>query len=74
MNDKWIRGKIKLIHDFCKARNAADASKVDANANVTVKDIAVVEAELYKRETIELNRTMVCAKLSEMFGSEHKSV
>lgn len=65
-----LTSKIKFMHDFMEARNAADASQVDSNANVTVKDIAVLEAELYKKETIELNRALVCEELEKQFDKE----
>lgn len=51
-----------------KADNAADGSIVDANANVTQKTIATLEAELYKPNMIRVNRARVCKKLQEMFN------
>lgn len=64
----FIEGKLQFMQDFCSARNAADGSQMDANANVTSKDITVLEAELYKKETIALNRKLVQDKIKEMFG------
>lgn len=52
------------------AQNPASGSKVDANANVTVKSLAVMEAELFKPEFIMLNRAIITNKIYEMFGNE----
>ncbi|GAA6391501.1 anaerobic ribonucleoside-triphosphate reductase [Megasphaera massiliensis] len=62
--------KLKFIEDYKKASNAATASKVDANSNVTQKTIAGLEAELFKPDTIQINRALVCEKLTEMFGED----
>ena len=50
--------------------NAATASKVDANSNVTQKTIAGLEAELFKPDTIQINRKLVKDKLTQMFGED----
>lgn len=63
-----IQNKINFIHNFKQAQNAADGSKVDANANVSSKDIAVLEAELFKPDMIQINRALVTKKLEEMYG------
>ena len=52
------------------ASNASSASKVDANSNVTQKTIAGLEAELFKPDTIQINRALVTNKLREMFGDK----
>lgn len=70
LTDEQIDSKVAFIDNFIQAQNAADGSLVDANANVTVKDIATLENELYKFETIQLNRAMVCHELETLFGKE----
>lgn len=65
-----IDKKIDFIHKFIGASNAATGSEVDSNANVTVKSLAVMEAELFKREFIDVNRAMVMNKLRTMFGED----
>ena len=50
------------------ASNAATGSAVDANSNVTNKDIAVLESELYKDFTIQINRHMVMDKMLKLYG------
>ncbi len=50
--------------------NAADASKVDANANVTTKNVATLESEINKDINIQINRMMIRRKIQELFGVE----
>lgn len=64
---KMIEDKLAFIENYIKAPNAADGSLVDANANVTHKDIATLESELYKPETIKLNRAIVYREIERMF-------
>lgn len=66
----FVSKKIDFIHKFIDAANPATGSEVDSNANVTVKSIAVMEAELFKREFIDVNRAMVMQKLEAMYGSD----
>ena len=65
-----IQEKLDFIKRFRRAGNAADGSKVDANANVTNKDIAVLEAELFKSNMIQINRSLVMERLQEMYGKQ----
>lgn len=68
--DEQVADREKFIHDYAHATNASSGSEVDANANVTHKTLATLEAELYKPYTIQLNRARVSRKLKEMFGEE----
>lgn len=70
LSPEQLASKVAFIENYIKAQNAADGSLVDANANVTQKDIATMENELYKYETIQLNRAIVCAELERTFGKE----
>ena len=65
-----LKEKIKYIHDYMMSSNAATASKVDANSNVTQKTIAGLEAELFKPDTIQINRKLIKDKLTQMFGED----
>lgn len=65
-----LKEKIKYIHDYMVSPNAATASKVDANSNVTQKTIAGLEAELFKPDTIQINRKLIKDKLTQMFGGD----
>ena len=59
--------KLSFIEEYKNASNAASASKYDANANVTSKNICTLSGEVYKRDTIELNRFLMYNKISEVF-------
>lgn len=65
-----LKEKIKYIHDYMVSPNAATASKVDANSNVTQKTIAGLEAELFKPDIIQINRKLIKDKLTRMFGED----
>ena len=69
LDEVQLDDKRQFINDFIGASTAADGSKVDANANVTVKDIAVLESELWKDCTIQVNRAMVEERMGQMYGS-----
>ena len=60
--------KIKFINNYISALTPADGSKFDSNANVTQKTVATLEAELFKEETIKINRKRLYDKMVQMFG------
>ena len=70
LSEQQLNNKKAFINDYFSAKNAADGSKLDANANVTHKNIATLEAELLKDCFIQINRTLVKDKISEIFSSE----
>lgn len=70
LTDKQVDQKINFIDNYINSSNAADGSKVDANANVTSKNIATMEAELNKDINIQVNRALVSRKIEELFGQE----
>lgn len=63
-----ISKKMSFIDHYLNSDNAADGSKVDANANVTSKNIATMEAELNKDINIQVNRALVQRKIASLFG------
>ncbi len=65
-----INDKIAFIQNYIKAENAASGSTMDANANVSSKNIATMEAELNKDINVQVNRTLVYNKICELFGAE----
>lgn len=67
---KLLSDKTLFIEDFIKAINPASGSKVDSNANVTNKTLAVLESELWKPEFIQVNRAIVYNRLVDMYGEE----
>lgn len=70
LTEKQVTKKINFIDDYINSSNAADGSKVDANANVTSKNIATMEAELNKDINIQVNRALVRRKIASLYGEE----
>lgn len=68
LNPSQLVGKLAFIDDYIHAQNAADGSKMDANANVTQKNIATMENELMKDFFVQINRAKVSGKIAELFG------
>lgn len=62
-----LRGKLNFIDQYMYAKNAADGSKMDANANVTQKNLATMEQELMKDFFVQVNRAKVSGKIAEIF-------
>ncbi|WP_347924258.1 anaerobic ribonucleoside-triphosphate reductase [Pontimicrobium sp. SW4] len=70
LTETQVNNKINFIDQYINSSNAADGSKVDANANVTSKNIATMEAELNKDINIQVNRALVKRKIEVLFGKE----
>ncbi len=70
LHPEQLHGKLRFMDDYIAAANAADGSKMDANANVTHKNIATMENELMKDFLVQVNRAQVSRKISELFGAE----
>ena len=70
IGSEFIKKKANFIKEYIGSANAATASKFDANANVTSKNIATLSNELYKDVTIALNRSIVSDKIAELFGEK----
>jgi ribonucleoside-triphosphate reductase len=70
LTNEQVNKKINFIDQYISSSNAADGSKVDANANVTSKNIATMEAELNKDINIQINRALVKRKIEELYGKE----
>ncbi len=68
LTENQVIKKIDFIDQYINSQNAADGSKVDANANVTSKNIATMEAELNKDINIQVNRALVKRKIASLFG------
>lgn len=70
LDDRHIQKKLGFIDDYLAAQNAADGSTMDANANVTHKNIATLETEMMKDYFVQVNRAQVSAKIRHLFGEE----
>ncbi|WP_456423548.1 anaerobic ribonucleoside-triphosphate reductase [Lutibacter sp.] len=68
LTKEQITKKIDFIENYIKSNNAADGSLLDANANVSSKNIATMEAELNKDINIQVNRQLVKNKIRNLFG------
>lgn len=69
LTSEQLNQKLQFIDAYVSAVNPADGSKLDANANVTQKNIATLEAELMKDCFIQVNRALVQRKIAELFGA-----
>ena len=67
LNQTQIDQKIKTIEHYKSDQNAATASNIDPNANITKKNIATLEIELVKDFNVQINRAMLSKKISEMY-------
>ena len=67
LNKQQIDNKKHFITEYFSVKNAADGSKMDANANVTHKNIATLEAELLKDCFLQINRALVADKIALLF-------
>lgn len=70
LHPEQIQAKMAFIDHYIAAHNAADGSTVDANANVTHKNIATMENELLKDVLVQINRAQVSRKIRECFDED----
>lgn len=70
LTQEQVNQKISFISNYINANNAADGSKMDANANVSSKNIATLEAELNKDINVQVNRQLVKNKIAQLFGDD----
>jgi len=70
LSKEQISKKIDFIENYINSNNAADGSVMDANANVSSKNIATMEAELNKDINIQVNRQLVKNKINDLFGTD----
>ena len=68
LDETQRQNKIRFVLDYMTSFNAADGSKLDANANVTMKNIATLENEINKDINIQINRDLVSRKISQIYG------
>lgn len=67
LTENQINEKIRFIHHYLEKGNAADSSKLDANANVSTKNIATLETEINKDINIQINRMLVKRKIEDLY-------
>lgn len=65
---RFIRERIDYMNKYSQSNdNAATSSETDANANVTMKNVANLEGEVYKTTNRIIQRQRMKDKLNEMF-------
>jgi ribonucleoside-triphosphate reductase len=69
LSSEQLNTKLQFIDDYINAENAATGAKFDANANVGIKNIATLEAEINKDINIQINRALVSARIEHLFGT-----
>ena len=68
---RFIRERIDYMDKYANTdTNASTASETDANANVTMKNVANLEGEVYKVTNRRIQRQRMKDKLNEMFPEE----
>ena len=70
LTQKQLDQKYTFIENYKKAQNAATGSNVDANSNVTNKNVATLMAELNKDINIQVKRYCVTREIEKLFGKE----
>ena len=65
---RFIRERIDYMNKYSQSHdNAATSSETDANANVTMKNVANLEGEVYKTTNRVIQRQRMKDKLNELF-------
>lgn len=65
---RFIRERIDYMNEYSQSNeNAATSSETDGNANVTMKNIANLEGEVYKTTNRVIQRQRMKDKLNEMY-------
>lgn len=65
---RFIKERINYMEEYSQSHdNAATSSETDANANVTMKNVANLEGEVYKVTNRLIQRARMKSKLNEMY-------
>lgn len=65
---RFIKDRIDFMNNYSQSNsNAATSSETDANANITIKNVANLENEVYKTTNRIIQRRRMKDKLSEKF-------
>lgn len=65
---RFVRSRIDYINKYSSSGdNASTASETDANANVSMKNVANLEGEVYKRSNRVIQRQRMKDKLNELY-------
>lgn len=65
---RFIKDRLSYIDNYVSStENAATSSETDANANVSIKNVANLDGEVYKTVNRKLQRYRLTKKLEEMY-------
>lgn len=65
---RFIKDRVDWIDSYINSdNNAASSSETDANANVSIKNVANIDGEVYKSINRQIQRYRMRKKLEEMF-------
>lgn len=65
---RLIKNRVDWIDNYMNStENAASSSETDANANVTIKNVANIDGEVYKALNRQIQRYRMTKKLEEMY-------
>ncbi|NDV63930.1 anaerobic ribonucleoside-triphosphate reductase [Bacteroides sp. 224] len=66
---RLIKDRADYIEKYSTSNeNAATSSEIDGNANIQNKNVATLEAELYKTFNTDVSRYRIVKKLKELYG------
>ena len=70
LTSRQIENKLDFIKDYTHSENPATGAKLDANANVTVKNMTSLSCEMNKDINIQVNRKLLYNKISKLFDED----
>lgn len=65
-----LKQKTEYINSYIGAINAASGSEFDPNANVTSKNVATLQPDLFKDFNVQLKRYLISDRIEKMYGKE----
>lgn len=69
---RFTRERIDYMDKYANStENAASSSETDANANVTAKNVATLESEVYKTNNRVIHRQRMKGKLNNLYPNEN---
>lgn len=70
LTKEQIKSKVDFVHEYVEHDTPADASKMDANANVTKTNVVTLDAELFKDFKIQINRALIYERIKTEFDEK----
>ena len=69
---RLLKDRIKYMNDYVNSgENAATSSEEDSNSNVTIKNVANLNGEVYKNYNRRIQRMLMKNKLNELYPNEN---